>query len=138
MKVKSSETIKKNYTASAALVPERFRTGVQTASWKESALNGQGLYVQMLSDPNVLARRTKGIDRVSDESWRTDTITKGAGIIGSRMTLAADKQASRVAPYMSVLASMELAPRTADPATNVANRVTPIAVALRAKKNEIG
>jgi hypothetical protein len=138
MKVKSSETIKKNYTASAALVPERFRTGVASASWKDSALQGQGLYVQMLSDPNVLARRTKGIDRVSDESWRTDTINKGAAVIGSRMTGAADKQASRFAPYAATLASIELPARTADPATNVMNRVTPIAVALRAKKNEIG
>ena len=138
MKVKSSETIKKNYTASAALVPERFRTGVSGAQWKDSALQGQGLYVQMLSDPAVLARRTKGIDRVSDESWRTDTINKGAAVIGSRMTGAADKQVSRFAPYAAVLQGIELAPRTADPATNVANRVTPIAVALRAKKNEIG
>jgi hypothetical protein len=138
MKVKSSETIKKNYTASAALVPERFRTGVSTASWKDAAQAGQGLYVQMLSDPSVLARRTKGIDRVSDDSWRTDTITKGAGVIGARMTAAADKQASRFAPYAAVLSGMTLADRTADPATNVANRVAPIAVALRAKKNEIG
>jgi hypothetical protein len=92
----------------------------------------------MLSDPAVLARRTKGIDRVSDESWRTDTINKGAAVIGSRMTGAADKQVSRFAPYAAVLQGIELQPRTADPATNVANRVTPIAVALRAKKNEIG
>jgi hypothetical protein len=54
------------------------------------------------------------------------------------MTGAADKQVSRFAPYAAVLAGIELQPRTADPATNVANRVTPIAVALRAKKNEIG
>jgi hypothetical protein len=138
MKVKSQSDIKKNYEQSTAIVTDRYKTGVSGASWKDAAKDGQDLFVQMMQDPNVLARRIKGIDRVSDEEWRTNTINKGSGVIAARMKNASGKQASRFEPYRNALESMDLPARTADPATNVANRVTPIAVKFREIKNEQG
>ena len=138
MKVKSQSDIKKNFESSTALVTERYKTGLKGASWKENAKAGQGLYEQMMADPNVLSRREKGIERVSDEEWRKAAEDKGAPVIASRMKASSDKQVSRFEPYRAALESMSLPPRTADPATNVANRVTPIAVKFREIKNAQG
>lgn len=138
MKVKPQSEIKKNYEQSTAIVTDRYKQGVKAADWKDAAKDGQDLYVQMMSNPTVLARREKGIDRVSDEEWRTNTIDKGAGVIAARMKNASTKQASRYEPYRTALEAMDLPAKTADPATNVANRVTPIAVKFREIKDSIG
>lgn len=138
MKVKSQSAIKKNFEASTALVTQRYKDGLVGAEWKANALEGQDLYEQMMSDPAVLARRTKGIDRVSDAEWQQAATTKGAPIIAGRMKDASAKQASRFEPYRVALEGMDLPARTADPATNVLNRVTPIAVRFREIKNEQG
>jgi len=138
VKVKSQSEIKKNYEASTSLVTERYKTGVSSATWKEEAKGGQDLYESMMSDPDVLARREKGIDRVSDEEWRRAAADKGAPIIASRMKGASAKQAARFEPYRNVLESLSLEPRTADTDLNIDNRVKPIARAFRNKKNEIG
>lgn len=138
MKVKSQSEIKANYEQSTAIVTPRYVAGVKSADWKDAARDGQDLYVQMMSNPTVLARRTKGIERVSDEEWRTDTIDKGSGVIAARMKAASGDQVARFEPYRSALESMTLPARTADPATNVANRVTPIAVKFREIKDSIG
>lgn len=138
MKVKSQSEIKKNYEQSTSIVTERYKTGVSAANWKDDALAGQDLYVQTMQDPNVLARRNKGINKVSDDEWRTKTITKGSGVIAARMKEASTDQAAGFEPYRTALESMTLPPRTTDPAQNVTNRVTPIAVKFREIKNQQG
>lgn len=138
MKVKPISEIKKNYEASTALVTDRYKTGVTSATWKDAAIQGQDLYEQAMSDPNVLGRREKGINRVSDDEWRTAAKEKGAPIIASRMKGASDKQANRFEPYRAALESMSLPAKTTDPATNVTNRVIPIAVKFREIKNQTG
>lgn len=138
MKVKSQSDIKKNYEQSTSIVTDRYKDGVRDASWKEEAIKGQGLYEEQMSNPTVLQRREKGINRVSDEEWRLNTQTKGAPIIASRMKLASGKQAQRFEPYRSALESITLPDKTTDPAQNVINRVTPIAVKFRQIKDEQG
>lgn len=138
MKVKSDAEIKSNYENSTADVPRRFEAGVRSAQWKDAAIDGQALYEEQMSKPEVLSRREKGLQRVSDEEWRNAAIQKGRNIIGARMKAASGKQVSRFAPYKAILESMDLPAKTSDPATNVQNRVVPIAVAFRNKKNEIG
>lgn len=138
LKVKSQSEIKKNYDQATSIVTERYKTGVSDADWKDAAIEGQDLYEQMMQDPNVLARRTKGINKVSDDEWRKNTIDKGSGVIAARMKAAAGKQATNYEPYRSALESMTLPARTADPAQNVTNRVTPIAMKFREIKNAQG
>lgn len=138
MKVKSQSDIKKNYEQATSIVTERYKTGVADAQWKDAAIAGQDLYETQMQNPTVLARRTKGINRTSDEDWKKGAIDKGSGVIAARMKNASGKQASRFEPYRNALASMDLPPKTADPATNVANRVTPIAVKFREIKDSEG
>ena len=135
MKVKSQSDIKKNFEQSTSIVTERYRSGVADANWKDAAISGQDLYVQTMQNPTVLARRNKGINKVSDEAWRGAATTKGAPVIAQRMKDASGKQASGFEPYRSALESMTLPAKTTDPAQNVANRVTPIAVKFRQIKD---
>jgi|CXWL01.1.fsa_nt_gi hypothetical protein len=90
-----------------------------------------------MQNPNILARRNKGINKVSDDQWRTAATTKGAPVISQRMKDASGKQASGFEPYRSALESMTLPAKTTDPAQNVVNRVTPIAVKFRELKDSM-
>jgi hypothetical protein len=130
VKVKSEADIKANYEASAALVPDRFEKGVRGASWQDSALDGQALYEEQMRKDEILRRRASGIAKVSDETWRRSSIDKGKGVIGSRMRAASEKQIAGFRPYKAALESVTLPARTADPETNVMNRVIPIVRAM--------
>ena len=138
MQVKSQSDIRKNFEQSTTIVTERYKTGVAGAEWKDEALAGQDLYTARMQDPNVLARRTKGINKVSDDQWRSATATKGAPVIAARMKDASGKQAANFEPYRQLLESITLPAKTTDPMQNVVNRVAPIAVAFANKKNEQG
>lgn len=137
VKVKSETQIKKNYEDSTALVPARFEAGVRDATWKDEALAGQDLYETKMSMPEILARRASGIERVSDESWKNDTIAKGKGVIGARMKAASGKQVSGFRPYREALIATELPAREADGMTNLINRAGAVVKAMMDKKAEI-
>lgn len=138
VKVKPESDAKKNYEDSTALVPGRFEQGVKQASWHDAALEGQDLYVTQMTNSEILARRTKGIDKVSDEAWRRDAINKGKNIIGTRMKDASGKQVENFRPYRAALESVDLPPKTADPMANLMNRAGAVVKALVDKKKEIG
>lgn len=138
LKVKSQAQAQANYTAAAALVPARYKAGVATADWQAAALAGQDLYVQRLQDPEVLARRAKNIGKVSDGEWRQAADTKGSGIIGARMTAAAPKQQAKWAPYRAALEAYTLPPKSADPQTNVINRVGGVVNVMTTTKKSVG
>ncbi len=137
VKVKSETDIKTNYEASTALVPARFEQGVRAATWQNEALKGQNLYVERMSMPDVLARRSKGIGNVSDDAWRTAAIEKGRNVIGARMKAASDKQVSGFRPYREVLTGLTLPDKVADPMTNLTNRAGAVVKALSDKKREM-
>lgn len=122
VKVKPESEIKKNYEDSTALVPARFEAGVKTAVWNAPSLAGQGLYEEKMVMPEVLARRARGIEKVSDESWRRDTIDKGRNVIGARMKAASGKQVEGYRPFREALVALDLPPKTADPMTNLIER----------------
>lgn len=137
VKVKSETQIKKNYEDSTTLVPARFEAGVKDATWKDEALAGQDLYVTKMSMPDILARRAAGIERVSNETWRTDTITKGKGVIGARMKQASGKQVAGFRPYREALIATDLPPREADGMANLINRAGAVVKAMMDKKAEL-
>ena len=136
VKVKSESEIKSNYEDSTALVPKRFEQGVKTAEWKEPALEGQDLYETKMVMPEILARRRTGIDKVSNESWRDDTIKKGKGVIGARMKAASGKQVAGFRPYREALLAVDLPPREADGMTNLINRAGAVVKAMMDTKAE--
>jgi len=138
VKVKPESEAKKNYEDSTTLVPGRFESGVKGAAWHDAAMDGQDLYVSQMSNSDILARRSKGIDKVSDEQWRRETIDKGKTIIGARMKTASDKQVANFRPYRDALTAVDLPPRTADPMANLMNRAGAVVKALVDKKKEVG
>lgn len=137
VKVKSNSEIKQAYEESTATVPRRFKAGVSTAEYQAPALAGQDLYVEQMQRPEILARRAKGIQNISDTEWRKATIDKGATIIGARMKAASQKQVDGFAPYRTALEGVTLPPRTADPMANLMNRAGAIVQALVDKKKEL-
>ena len=130
VKVKPESEIKTNYEASTTLVPDRFERGVKSAIWQDPATKGQDLYEAQMTNPAVLARRESGIAKVSDESWRKDTVDKGKNIIGTRMKAASDKQVTGYRPYREALVAVDLPARTADPMANLMNRAGAVVKAL--------
>ena len=137
VKVKPESEIKKNYEDSTALVPARFEAGVRSATWQSEALAGQDLYVEQMTRPDILARRSAGIEKISDETWRRNTIDKGKTIIGARMKQASQKQIEGFRPYREALQAVDLPPRTADPMTNLINRAGAVVQAMVDKKREV-
>lgn len=138
VKVKPESEIKKNYEDSTALVPARFEAGVKAADWHDPALEGQDLYETQMARPEILARREKGIGRVSDDQWRRETVDKGKPIIGARMKAASGKQVERFRPFREVLLATDLPPRVPDPMQNLINRGGAIVSALVKKREELG
>lgn len=138
VKVKSAAESQKNYEDSTALVGTRYTAGVNTATWQAEALKAQPLYEAQMSNPTILARRTKGIQKVSDSSWRTDTIAKGASIIAARMKAAAPKQIAGYAPYRAALEALTLPDRSPDPMQNLIARAGAVVQAMVNTKNQQG
>jgi len=138
VKIKPESEAKKNYEDSTALVPARFEAGVKGANWQDAAKDGQELYVTKMTMPDVLARRERGIEKVSDEQWRREAISKGKNIIGARMKDASDKQVSNWRPYRDALTAVDLPARTADPMANLMNRAGAVVKAMVDKKAEVG
>lgn len=134
VKIKSEAEIKKNYEDSTALVPGRFEAGVNSATWMNEALAGQSLYETQMSNAAILRRRSTGISKVSDAQWRMDTITKGKGIIGTRMKAASDKQVTGFRPYRTAIESLSLPAKVADPMQNLLNRAGAVVQALVSTK----
>jgi len=136
--VASLEEIKENYRTGASVAPARYKVKVKKANWHDPAASdaAQALYVAQITDPVNQARRQRKIAAVPNSVWQTQAEVVGGARIGPGMTGAVDKQASGFSPYRAVIEGITLVAKTTDPATNVANRVTPIAVALFNKKRE--
>lgn len=137
VKVKPESEIKKNYEDSTALVPGRFEAGIRGATWQAEAIEGQALYEEQMRRDEILRRRSRGIEKVSDEAWRTKAIDKGKPVIGTRMKAASGDMVSGFRPYREALLAVDLPPRVADPMQNLLNRAGAVVLALVNKKKEI-
>ena len=140
MKVRSAEAAKKAYIEGAAKAPERYKAGIAaTTGWKEKASSpeAEALYAAKLQESIASKRRQRALENTSEEEWKSNAMNKGASVIGQRMAAAAEKQSRNVAPYLEALRNTELPARTADPMTNVTNRVGAVVQALVNKKKEI-
>lgn len=136
VKIKSQAQIEANYRAGIPGAAAKYKNGIQaTVGWKDAAIKGQGLYVQRMQDQNVLARREKGLNKVSDQAWQQAALNQGSARIATGMDANASKQSANFEPFRKVIESTSLPDRTADPASNVQNRVLPIVMALHNAKN---
>ena len=138
VRVKSNADIQKNYESGANVAPERYRQGVASATWQGEALNGQDLYIAMMQQAEILARRASGIQKVSDAQWRQAATEKGAPVIGARMKAASGKQVQNFAPYKAALEALSLPDKTVDPMQNLINRAGAVVQALVNTKKQQG
>ncbi len=137
VKTKSLEATRRKWEASHGRVAQAYAEGVAGVSgFKEAALRGQRLYEERMQDANVLARRAKGLERISDEDWKRAAREKGASRIAPGMAAAKEKYAKGMGRVLSALNEVNLPDRTADPVANVQNRVIPIVKRLSQLKNE--
>ena len=138
VKIKPIEQMKKNFQDAVGRIPAKYKQGVQgVTGWKEAALKGQENYEKRMSDPNVLRRRARALERVSEDEWKRKASTLGAERIGRGIAENLDKWANNYKPYHEALASLELPARTTDPIQNVVNRVGKVVETLVKKKEEI-
>ena len=138
VKVKDLTKAKGRYTAIADEAARRYTESIPDIVCKEPAKAGQSLYEEKMRDPNVLARRLKKIDRVSDEEFKSALVTKGAPRIATGMRAGGDKWEKNFSPYKDALEGVTLPAKTADPIANIDSRLKPVVQALVNKKNEIG
>jgi len=138
MKTKSIEEVEANFRSGAAVAPSRYAASVsKTTGVIAAAIAGEALWAQKMQTAIANKTRAKALAKVTDSTWQEAASGKGAQRIGPGMTAAADKQAANFTPYLAALQGINLPARTADPAQNVANRVTPIAITLAAKKRAL-
>lgn len=140
MQVKSTEDAKTELRAAVSGIGEKYKRGVErNSNWKEKASSdaAEELYGAKVSEAVAARRRQKALGSVSQDEWKRAARDKGAGTIGPNLSKSVDKWGKNWGPYRDELSNMELPDRTADPATNVTNRVIPIATGLAAKKREI-
>lgn len=127
VKMPSKATIEANFRRAIPGVANSYKAGIEsTTNWKQSAVDGQDLYVTAMQNQNVLARRLKGLGKVSDAEWRNAALLKGVSRIGPGMEAGASKQAAGYEPIRVALEQVTLTARTSDPMQNIDNRVKPI------------
>ena len=134
-RAKTLEQTVENLRQSTALIGQRYTTGINNAQWQAAAASDQaeqnyGTGVQQAISSGA---RRAGIMRVSDAEWRSAAISKGAAVIGARITDALPKYRERFAPILQALtaASEALPPRTTSATQNVTNRLLPIIAAAQ-------
>ncbi len=134
--VPPKEERKSRYTAAIAGVPQAYAAGInRTTDWKSKSLAGQNLYEEQMRNAEVLSRRAKGLEKVSDQDWKSKASSLGTTRIAAGMQAGAQKQADNYEPFAEALRSVELPARTSDPVQNVQNRVIPVVMAqVNAKK----
>ena len=90
-----------------------------------------------MRDKKVLERRQKKLKGLSEEDLNNAMRTKGAARYAEGTAASAEKALRNVEPFLKEIDKIvtKLPARTRDPRQNVMDRVVPIAVGLRAKKD---
>jgi len=124
-----------NWKKSQGRVPEAYAAGIQrTSDWQAKAIQGESNYVAGVQRAAASGLRAKKIANVSDSEWQQAALTKGKSRIGAGMAAAEAKFQTGMQQNLATIESVNLPPREQDAATNVTNRVIPIAEALQKQK----
>lgn len=128
---KPLDIVRRKWEGAIGRVGAAYQEGVQaTSGFVDKAVQGQSLYEEQMARKEVLQRRARELQKISDEDWKRGAREKGAARIGPGMQASKEKFGAGISEVLSTIQGVSLPPKTSDPATNVANRVTPIAIAL--------
>ncbi len=125
--VKDKAARRAAYERAIPNVPGAYKAGIEgTQGWKAAAISGQQLYEEKMRDPEVLSKRARSLERVNEGDWKARAANIGSSRIASGMQASAGKQADNYEPIAEAIRSVTLPTRTADPMSNIDNRVKPI------------
>jgi len=112
------------------------KTGKIAAATSDEA---QKNYVAGVTDPTSQKLRVTRLKELSDADLDKAMEDKGRTAHPAGVDAAENKYTKHVDPYMKEIDSivLKLKPRSRDAATNVTNRVTPLAVGLQNKKKAL-
>ena len=128
---KSLEATVSNYRDGIGRAPAAYKAGVEkNNNQNENAIAAQGLYEARVQESIANKTRVKGLQQSSTAAWKQAASTKGASRIGPGMTAALPKFSKGIGDVLATIQGTTIAERTADPMTNIDNRVKPIAQAL--------
>lgn len=132
---KTREEAKANFAAAVAYIPARYQAGVEKADWAGPAGSEQAErnYASGVGEAVSQKRRQKGVKKVSNADWQQAAITKGAPIIGGRITAALDKWDAEWGPMYDTVRGRvaALPPKTTDWRANITKRLVPTVEAWR-------
>jgi hypothetical protein len=135
MVIKTKEEAKANFEASISYIPERYKAGVAKADWLTPAKSdaSEKNFADAVSKAVAAKSRQKAIQGMTNDDWKSASITKGAPIIGERVRGALDKWAAEWGPkYDQVAAKVAtLPPATLDWRNNINTRLVPTVEAWR-------
>jgi len=99
----------------------------------------QANFEAAMRDAAVLKRRQARLKGLSESELNEAMRTKGAARYAEGTAASADKALANVEPYLDEIDKIvgTMKPRTRDPRQNVMERVVPLAVGLRAKKDRM-
>jgi len=127
--------INKRWQDAIPRVAARYKAGVQgTTDWQPKALAGQKNYEARMSDTEVLARREKGIAKISNEDWKRKAADLGAARIGPGMKANQDKYSKGYGPHQAALAGLTLPEKTTDAMSNIDSRLKLVVKTLQDTK----
>jgi len=132
----SLEEVRERLRAATATIGARYQKGVEASKWKDPTLAKKQHYYTAMQ--NVIANDLygKGVERSSDEVWRTGAVQKGAPILGTRLAAALPKWEARWGPKFEAVkrVAQGLPPSTTDYMTNIQQRLVPIVEAWKGIK----
>ena len=127
----SSERWEKAIPGAAA----SYKAGVErNTNWQENAIAGEENYKTGVTEAAAEGRRAAGIAAVTQEKWKKGASEKGASRIAAGMQAGKQEYNTKIGKVLSAIEGISIPDRTTDAATNVANRVTPLAVGLQEAK----
>lgn len=129
-KAKTIQQAVENLRQVAGFIGARYTIGINNADWQGPASSDQAEvnYGQGVQRAIADGSRRAGIQAVSNAQWQQAATTKGAGVIGQRITDALPKYQANFGPILAAMttAAQNLPARTTSASQNVTNRLLPV------------
>jgi len=127
--LKTKEEARANFEAAIAYIPARYEAGVRKADWATPAGSdtAEKNYAAGVQKAITNKRRQVEVKKVSNSAWQEAAATKGAPIIGARISGAMEKWSAEWGPMYDAVSSKvkALPPATTDWRGNINNRLVP-------------
>jgi hypothetical protein len=129
------EDASKNLEAAVAVIPARYRAGVEKADWFTAATSdaAQKLWIEKITDPKIQERRLARLKEVTNADWIRAAVEKGATVISDRIRKAVPKYKERFGPILDAMnrAAEAAPPKSVDFRANITNRLIPVVEAAK-------